>query len=87
MGSTRRRFTDEYKLEAVSFVIDGGRSVAEVARNIGALQFWAGNDLGAAVAARAVRVQWNRTRRCWLAMLRNPCQRQLNVDPLVAIES
>ena len=35
MGSTRRRFTEEYKQEAVSFVIDGGRSVAEVARNIG----------------------------------------------------
>lgn len=35
MGSTRRRFTAEYKQEAVSFVIDGGRSVAEVARNIG----------------------------------------------------
>src|SRR5664279_3075522 len=35
MGSTRRRFTEEYKEEAVSFVIDGGRSVAEVARNIG----------------------------------------------------
>jgi transposase len=35
MGSTRRRFTDEYKREAVSFVIDGGRSIAEVAHNIG----------------------------------------------------
>jgi transposase len=35
MGSTRRRFTEEYKQKAVSFVIDGGRSVAEVARNIG----------------------------------------------------
>ncbi|GAA1491649.1 transposase [Brachybacterium sacelli] len=35
MGSTRRRFTDEYKQEAVSFVIDGDRSIAEVARNIG----------------------------------------------------
>ena len=35
MGSTRRRFTDEYKQEAVSFVIEGGRSAAEVARNIG----------------------------------------------------
>ena len=35
MGSTRRRFTDEYKQEAVSFVIDGGRGTAEVARNIG----------------------------------------------------
>jgi transposase len=35
MGSTRRSFTDEYKHEAVGFVIDGGRSIAEVARNIG----------------------------------------------------
>src|SRR4051794_14764668 len=35
MGSTRRSFTDEYKAEAVSFVIEGGRPVAEVARNIG----------------------------------------------------
>ena len=35
MGSTRRRFTDEYKAEAVGFVIEGNRSIAEVARNIG----------------------------------------------------
>lgn len=35
MGSTRRSFTDEYKAEAVAFVIEGGRAVAEVARNIG----------------------------------------------------
>ncbi len=35
MGSTRRSFTDEYKAEAVAFVIEGGRPVAEVARNIG----------------------------------------------------
>jgi transposase len=35
MGSTRRRFTDEYKKQAVGFVIDGNRSVADVARNIG----------------------------------------------------
>jgi transposase len=35
MGSTRRSFTEEYKEEAVKFVIDGGRSIAEVARNIG----------------------------------------------------
>ena len=35
MGSTRRSFTEEYKEEAVRFVIEGGRSVAEVARNIG----------------------------------------------------
>jgi transposase len=35
MGSTRRSFTDEYKEEAVRFVIEGGRPIAEVARNIG----------------------------------------------------
>jgi transposase len=35
MGATRRRFTDEYKEEAVNFVIEGHRSIAEVARNIG----------------------------------------------------
>ena len=35
MGSTRRAFTPEYKEQSVAFVIDGGRSVAEVARNIG----------------------------------------------------
>jgi transposase len=35
MGSTRRRFTDEYKAQAVAFVIDDQRPVAEVARNIG----------------------------------------------------
>src|SRR5688500_2049801 len=34
-GSTRRTFTDAYKAEAVAFVIEGGRPVAEVARNIG----------------------------------------------------
>lgn len=35
MGSTRRRFTEEYKQQAVAFVIDGHRSIADVARNIG----------------------------------------------------
>lgn len=35
MGSTRRSFTEEYKAQAVAFVIDDRRPVAEVARNIG----------------------------------------------------
>lgn len=34
MGSTRRSFTEEYKASAVAFVIDEGRPVVEVARNI-----------------------------------------------------
>jgi transposase len=35
MGSTRRRFTEEFKAQAVAFVIDDGRPIVEVARNIG----------------------------------------------------
>ena len=35
MGSTRRSFTDEYRAQAVAFVLEGDRSIAEVARNIG----------------------------------------------------
>jgi transposase len=35
MGSTRRGYTDEYKAHAVAFVINDGRPIVEVARNIG----------------------------------------------------
>ena len=35
MGSTRRSFTAEYKASAVEFVINGGRTIADVARSIG----------------------------------------------------
>src|ERR1039457_1289967 len=35
MGSTRRAFTPAYNEQSGHFVIDGGRPVAEVARNIG----------------------------------------------------
>jgi transposase len=35
MGSTRRAFTDEYKRNAVSLVLEDGRTVADVARGIG----------------------------------------------------
>jgi transposase len=35
MGSTRRTYTDEYKAHAVAFVINDGRPIVEVARNIG----------------------------------------------------
>ena len=38
MGSTRRRFTDEYKSEAVQYVISSGQRVAEVARNLGIVE-------------------------------------------------
>jgi transposase len=42
MGSTRRTFTEEYKEQAVAFVLDGNRSIAEVARNIGVHQITLG---------------------------------------------
>ena len=35
MGSTRRSFTEEYKEHAVGLVLEEGRAIAEVARNIG----------------------------------------------------
>ncbi|GLY19852.1 transposase [Kineosporia sp. NBRC 101677] len=35
MGSTRRSYTAEYKAQSTSYVIDDGRSIADVARNIG----------------------------------------------------
>lgn len=35
MGSTRRRFTDEYKTHAVDLVLNDNRAIAEVARSIG----------------------------------------------------
>ena len=43
MGSTRRRFTEEYKAQAVGFVINDHRPIAEVARNIGVHAMTLGN--------------------------------------------
>jgi transposase-like protein len=35
MGAARRKYTQEYKAEAVELVINSGRPVAEVARDLG----------------------------------------------------
>jgi transposase len=51
MGSTRRSFTQEYKAQSVAFVIDGGRPVAEVARNIGVHEMTLGKWVKVARAA------------------------------------
>jgi len=56
MGSTRRRFTEEYKGQAVAFVIDGGRSVAGVARNIGVHEMTLGKWVKKARDAREQQV-------------------------------
>lgn len=34
MGSTRRSFTDEYKRDAVSLIVDGGHTIGEVAKKL-----------------------------------------------------
>ncbi|MDX6239191.1 MAG: hypothetical protein QOG10_4006 [Kribbellaceae bacterium] len=52
MGSTRRSGTGEYKEEAVNFVVEGGRSVAEVARNIGVHEMTLGRWVRKAKDAR-----------------------------------
>lgn len=58
MGSTRRRFTEEYKTQAVSLVIDSSRTNAEVAKNIGVHEMTLGRwvkqakDSGAAGASK-----------------------------------
>lgn len=48
MGSTRRRYTQEYKAEAVELVINSGRPIAEVARNLGINEGTLGNWLNKA---------------------------------------
>ena len=43
MGSNRRKFTQEYKAEAVRLVLDSGRSVADVAKSLGINETTLGN--------------------------------------------
>lgn len=43
MGSTRRKYTPEYKAEAVELVINSGRPVAEIARDLGINEGTLGN--------------------------------------------
>lgn len=52
MGETRRSFTDEYKEEAVNFVLEGHRSIVEVARNIGVHEMTLGKWVKKAREAR-----------------------------------
>ena len=56
MGSTRRRFTEEYKEQAVAFVIEGNRSIADVARNIGVHEMTLGKWVKKAKDAQAEQV-------------------------------
>lgn len=53
MGSTRRSYTEEYKAEAVKFVIEGHRSIVDVARNIGVHEMTLGKWVKKAREAKA----------------------------------
>ena len=46
-GRTRRRFTREFKADAVALVLDGGRSIVSVARDLGIGETNLGNRVGA----------------------------------------
>jgi transposase-like protein len=37
MGKTRRKYAEAYKVEAVELVINSGRPVAEIARELGVI--------------------------------------------------
>lgn len=41
--ATRRRFTEEYKAEAVALVVDSGRAIADVAKGLGIGESTLGN--------------------------------------------
>jgi transposase len=43
MGSTRRKFTPEYKAEAVELATNSGRPIAEIARDLGINEGTLGN--------------------------------------------
>lgn len=53
MGSTRRSYNEEYKAEAVKFVIEGHRSIVDVARNIGVHEMTLGKWVKKAKEAKA----------------------------------
>jgi transposase len=71
MGSTRRAFTPEYKQNAVSLVIDSGRSIADVARGIGVNPQSLGNWVKKARAQQPVPTGLDKTERQELEDLRH----------------
>ena len=48
MGSTRRKFTPEFKAEAVELLMNSGKPVAEIARDLGIGDGTLGNWMNAA---------------------------------------
>jgi transposase len=80
MGSTRRRFTPEYKAEAVQFVISSSRPIAEVARNLGIVEGTLGNWVAKAREnGEAKEPDLDVSERAELQRLRKECQ-QLRME-------
>jgi transposase len=80
VGSTRRRFTPEYKAEAVQFVISSGKPIAEVARNLGIVETTLGNWVAKAREnGEAKEPELDVSERAELARLRKECQ-QLKME-------
>jgi len=46
MAGTRKKFSPQYREEAVKMVIDGSRPIAEVARELGLAEGTLGNCVG-----------------------------------------
>jgi transposase len=51
--ATRRHFTQEYKDQAVSLVLDSGRTIAEVAKSVGVHEMTLGKWVKKAKDSRA----------------------------------
>lgn len=69
-GKTRRRFTKEFKADAVALVLDGDRSIASVARDLGIGETNLGNWVRQARIDRGDRPGLTTTERAELARLR-----------------
>jgi transposase len=67
---SRRSFTDEFKRDAVALVIDEGRTVVDVARNLGVGDGTLGNWVRQARVDRGERAGFTTSERTELAELR-----------------
>jgi transposase len=68
--ATRRRFTQEYKDQAVSLVLDSGRTIAEVAKSIGVHEMTLGKWVKKAKESGAPNRDLSETERAELERLR-----------------
>lgn len=76
MGSTRRKYTDAYKAEAVDLVVTSGRPIAEIARDLGINEGTLGNWMNLAKKrGELAEKPLSLDERAELAELRGECRR------------